>query len=897
MKKLTCLFIAVFILFPALKGISQYRVQKIELPPRGSDDSRFTVNATVMNDDSWCEVTWPAPYYPWELSYDDGEADDLFVYTFAGCMSANKFSPYFAPCIVTGGEIYVGDGSFPGPFLGTSFRVLVYDDDGLDGMPGTALDSTDVTVINYEWVEFEGLTAEINDGDFYLAMKQLAPAPDAAPVGVDTDNPTYFMSYSYMPDTGWVTSPLQDFMIRAWVSGYYEPGRDIDYFEVARFSGFDPDGSPLLGDTTVLETVYEPYYEDFSWESLLPGYYAYGVKTHFTSGVWSDYDASNVVSHGLDFYPPSCFYQSEDGEYLVVCPPLDTLGNVPENLLGLNLYRDGEFIAYYPFLPVPDTLGIELDLLPGMYAFAAHAVYDLTPFGYPGETSQSDIVTTGCFIRYGFALDFLESWYGGNLETNNWTVETPNWQVSGIEGNPAPSAEFSREPVQENYSIALESFPFLADSMTEGQIRLDFDIMLDDATGGGTEFLLVQVWNWENRYWSTVKTYVNETGRFDWMSEHLDITEHAMNQVFRVRFVAGGEDSQNLYGWYLDNIHVFRFCTSPVSLTAYGGFDGIRLDWNGIEKNKWIQWDDGENSMMGIGTGASAEFDVAARWETGQLTYFDGDTLTDVAFFPREEEAIYRIRVWIGPGAANLIYDWEVTDPVIAQWNYIPLVYPIIIDSEQELWVGYHVDTPVGYPAGVDDGPALDGYGNMINFGGWQTLLQQNPDLDYNWNVAAYLRHNMDGHQVKYVIYRSDDDGPYFLRDYSDENFYLDDSVCMFPPWYHGYKVTAIHIFENDTCESGFSNEASDVCGGINDKSEVTFVNIYPNPCYDLIKIESSEEIRLVSLYNSHGQMILRKDVDDEVTGIPVKDLQPGLYLVKVETKKQIISTKLLVMH
>ncbi len=39
----------------------------------------------------------------------------------------------------------------------------------------------------------------------------------------------------------------------------------------------------------------------------------------------------------------------------------------------------------------------------------------------------------------------------------------------------------------------------------------------------------------------------------------------------------------------------------------------------------------------------------------------------------------------------------------------------------------------------MDDGPAIDGYGNMMNFGGWQTLLQLNPDLDYNWNISAHV--------------------------------------------------------------------------------------------------------------------------------------------------------------
>ncbi len=45
-----------------------------------------------------------------------------------------------------------------------------------------------------------------------------------------------------------------------------------------------------------------------------------------------------------------------------------------------------------------------------------------------------------------------------------------------------------------------------------------------------------------------------------------------------------------------------------------------------------------------------------------------------------------------------------------------------------------------GYPAGCDAGPAVDGFGNMMYFGGsWTTLTAQNPDLNYNWNIQGYV--------------------------------------------------------------------------------------------------------------------------------------------------------------
>ena len=44
------------------------------------------------------------------------------------------------------------------------------------------------------------------------------------------------------------------------------------------------------------------------------------------------------------------------------------------------------------------------------------------------------------------------------------------------------------------------------------------------------------------------------------------------------------------------------------------------------------------------------------------------------------------------------------------------------------------------YPAGVDQGPAITGKGDLISVDGspWQAL-SFNPDLDYNWNLQIYV--------------------------------------------------------------------------------------------------------------------------------------------------------------
>jgi len=506
----------------------------------------------------------------------------------------------------------------------------------------------------------------------------------------------------------------------------------------------------------------------------------------------------------------------------------------------------------------------------------------------------------------GFPLPFLEQWNYGTFETNNWITESENWSIAWQEGQPAPSAQFTWDPIQSDYSIALESYPLLADSLTAGDIYLDFDLKLDNYLPTGNEQMLVQVWNWDTLTWTTVSTFSNAEGSFDWVSEHLDITSQAMETIFKIRFVATGESSLNIVGWFLDNIHVYRECNPPLELEAYLYYSpfGMYLDWEapeGTTSDQWIHWDDGEN-FTAIGIGSPVPFDVAARWESGQLTEFEGDSITKIAFFPNEESSIYRVRVWSGEFAANLIVDQEVNSPVIGEWNIITLLTPAPIDITQDLWVGYQNDGANGYQMGVDDGPAIDGFGNMLKFGPeWRSLLEINPDLDYNWNIQAYVKHDIaDDTLVKYAIYRSDNSMPYYLRDYTDQTNYLDDSaICEPPAWTHYYKITALYINEDDTCESDFSGEEGDICEGIDNEDDPSLLIIYPNPASDVLFIKSEEKIESVSIFDSKGIKQLNnrtiEPLNNETVEIPVGSLAPGLHLVRVETDGGVIGRKVII--
>ena len=247
---------------------------------------------------------------------------------------------------------------------------------------------------------------------------------------------------------------------------------------------------------------------------------------------------------------------------------------------------------------------------------------------------------------------------------------------------------------------------------------------------------------------------------------------------------------------------------------------------------------------------------------------------------------------------------------MIGEWNHIALNTPVDIDINQELWVGYNVNTPAGYPAGVDNGPAIDGYGNMMNFGGWQTLLEINAELDFNWNIKANIKSKSITDTVaRYALYRMDQWNEFYFRSFSEADFFNDDSAICLDTRMHCYKVTAIYESDFDYCESDFSNEKCEVCETIDEEKYDDALKIYPNPASDVLYIESSEKIESIIIFDSRGitiEQLNNRTVDqanersddqtrDHSWSVPLSGLAPGLYLVRVETGSGMVARKVII--
>jgi hypothetical protein len=596
-------------------------------------------------------------------------------------------------------------------------------------------------------------------------------------------------------------------------------------------------------------------------------------------------------SQSTSYSPPSCVIY--DNMTLTICPP-DSLPTPPIQLLHYNIYVDDIYLDNIPITIPYDTvvyLFQESQLMPGESIFCVKAVY---------SNWISDPACDTGLVIYGYSLPFTEDWSTGEFGTNSWSTQGSNWEVVGDTGNPEPSAVFYGLPGLENYSTTLESYYLIRDFSPLNDSYVYFDLKLESLNSSGTEKLRLEVWDWSANNWIYWYSYTNGEGSFDWKTLKRKIND--LGTVFKIRFLAFGTNSSNIEGWYIDNIKVVRECDSPTELQVELIYPEAfrKLQWNmpiGVFYGEWMKWDDAQN-FTSIGTGSAAEFDVAVKWSPGQ--YYNCDILIDqIRFFPAEENAEYTICIWQGD-PPELVFEYPYPYPEVGEWNTLDIEEYYPVNTSLDILIGYHVSTTAGYPAGVDDGPAVDGKGNLMFFNGsWSTLLEINPELDYNWNIEAFFfcclpiinffsHNNIYRAEVSTMNFELIDQTNH-LWSYVDENIDHEDYYC--------YKISSVWISGTDTCESPYSNDACDTLYLLNSEIRAETVALSPNPASEYVKISIQSAILHLEMYNSFGKLVLENGFFEKELIIPLINLPSGIYVIKIQAINSILFKKLLIIH
>ncbi|HKK10193.1 MAG TPA: hypothetical protein VJ939_05115, partial [Bacteroidales bacterium] len=155
-----------------------------------------------------------------------------------------------------------------------------------------------------------------------------------------------------------------------------------------------------------------------------------------------------------------------------------------------------------------------------------------------------------------------------------------------------------------------------------------------------------------------------------------------------------------------------------------------------------LSWASGTNTTS-IGLGGPGSFSVAAKWTLDEIQDLEGAYITSVNLFLADESTDYTLKVWEGDNAETLVYEQEITNFQTGEFTSISLEEALEVNTSQELWVGYEMNSEgFSYPAGLDGTTSDPGSGDMIYYEEQWSSVANDYGIVGNWNIIAYLSFN-----------------------------------------------------------------------------------------------------------------------------------------------------------
>ena len=72
-------------------------------------------------------------------------------------------------------------------------------------------------------------------------------------------------------------------------------------------------------------------------------------------------------------------------------------------------------------------------------------------------------------------------------------------------------------------------------------------------------------------------------------------------------------------------------------------------------------------------------------------------------------------------------------------------------------------------------------------------------------------------------------------------------------------------------------------------------VSVHPNPASDIVTVQSSFKVREIEIINTLGQVVLRKEGNQNIETLEVNSLEKGTYIVRIKTQRGFANKKLVI--
>lgn len=299
--------------------------------------------------------------------------------------------------------------------------------------------------------------------------------------------------------------------------------------------------------------------------------------------------------------------------------------------------------------------------------------------------------------------------------------------------------------------------------------------------------------------------------------------------------------------------------------------DGKTLSWKAPETAPVLTYAiDGKSYGVGMTGNGTRETYAVQKFEPESLKDVNGKLISHIKF------ALYSTDIYTASVVVfkdlNIIYEQEVSVDdlcVLADgYNNIRLNKPVAIDASSTYMIGYHITYANGVkPMIFDEGPATDGFGNLISASAshtsWKSLKSLSSSLNGNWRIYAILanpasstiRNKATG--VTYNIYL---DGKQFKTGIAQQSYTHSENLPE-----GDYTVTAVA----GESESAHSNVYTVALDGIDEiTGDATNVR-YDAESQTIVAPEGQQ----AAIFNANGQKVART-----VGSASVANLASGVY-------------------
>lgn len=313
---------------------------------------------------------------------------------------------------------------------------------------------------------------------------------------------------------------------------------------------------------------------------------------------------------------------------------------------------------------------------------------------------------------------------------------------------------------------------------------------------------------------------------------------------------------------------------APAPYGLSGVFDNknLQLTWQSPESANELSYQDKKSGSKAIGltrsSGVYGYFVIS--YDAAELANMIGKYITHIKFSLNDVNIeTSSVVVFFD---RNLIFKQEVdVNTLLVGENVIRLDKAIRIPEDREIRVGYYISHENGIKPNVtDEGPAIDGKGNLLTTDGtsWRTLKSMNKDLNYNWRISAVLKDSdqeistrSESAETTYSLYI---DGKLLKDKIGTTSYTVENAVVG------AYTVTAIV----SGVETGASNAVVVDSPTSIDKIENAMLVYYNR---SLKKVVLPEE-GAVNVYSVNGDLV--KQIV-KAQHVDLSELPTGVYIVR----------------